>query len=106
MPLLKTAAASRPVERRQPRLDHVEIGMAEPRIDMTRAADLGAGPVEIGLVNVLRLLRRGIGEGGGHVDRRLGGLGPGGGIIARAHRERFGPELEAVVVGHAALRSR
>ncbi len=96
----------RAVQRRQPRLDHVKIGVAEPRIDMTRATDLGAGAIEIGLMNILRLLRRGISEGRGHVDGRLGCLGAVGGIITRADGERLGAPRGVVVPAHAAARSR
>ena len=95
-----------PVERRQSRLDHVEPGVAEPRIDMTGTPDFGAGALEIRLVNVFRLPGRGVSEGRGHIDGRLGGIGGARRIIARAHGERFGTPDGGCIVAHRAARSR
>ena len=89
-------ARLRPVDGGEARLDHVEIGVAQPRIDVARLLAAGHGRAfeEVG-VRVLGELGAGIDEGRRQIDRRLGGPRRRRGIVSRADRK--GVEAEARV---------
>ena len=90
----------RPVNRRQPCFEHIKAGMAEPRIDMRRSPCFGAITIEIGAVHILGCLRRRIGEGGGHENRRLGAAQRVFRVPAVRDRQRFGMQRRVFAVSH------
>ena len=91
------------IQGRQTLFHHVEIGVAEPRIDQARCLAAGHGDAfeEVG-VGVLGELGAGIDEGRGEVERRLGRARGGGRIIAHADGQGVEAEPLPPFTGHCA----